>query len=102
MLLATIGDGALADALSSTNRLGDSPAGTLLAAGVRPLFASSLPRSPSFWRASATPGHRRDRSAAATSSSGSRSADRDQAVARAGVGSVSVSITIRQGRRSSR
>ncbi len=53
MLLATIGDGALADALSSTNRLGDSPAGTLLAAGVRPLFASSLPRSPSFWRASA-------------------------------------------------
>lgn len=43
MLLATIGNGALADALSSTNRLGDSATGTLLGAGVRPVLALSLP-----------------------------------------------------------
>jgi hypothetical protein len=43
LLLATIGNGALADALSSTNRLGDSATGTLLGAGVRPLLALSLP-----------------------------------------------------------
>ena len=43
MLLGTFGNGALADALSTTDRLGDSATGSLLGAGVRPVLALSLP-----------------------------------------------------------
>lgn len=43
MLLGTIGNGALADALSTTDRLGDSATASLLGAGVRPVLALSLP-----------------------------------------------------------
>jgi len=43
MLLGTIGNGALADALSSTNRLGDSATAALLGGGVRPVLEVSLP-----------------------------------------------------------
>ena len=43
MLLGTIGNGALVDALSSTNRLGDSATAALLGGGVRPVLELSLP-----------------------------------------------------------
>jgi hypothetical protein len=43
MLLGTVGNGALADALSTTNRLGDSATATLLGGGVRPVLELSLP-----------------------------------------------------------
>jgi hypothetical protein len=43
MLLGTVGNGALADALSTTNRLGDSATATLLGSGVRPVLELSLP-----------------------------------------------------------
>jgi hypothetical protein len=43
LLLGTVGSGALADALSASNRLGSSATAALLGSGVRPLLALSLP-----------------------------------------------------------
>jgi hypothetical protein len=43
LLLGTVGNGALADALSASNRLGSSATAALLGSGVRPVLALSLP-----------------------------------------------------------